>query len=313
MQTLRNIAIHFALLHLFVQPAFSAQPVVVAVSIEPQKTFVQLIGKDRVDVQVMVQPGSSPHTYEPKPRQMVAIAAAKLYFAIGVTFEKAWLHKIAAVNPKIKVIHTDRGIEKIPMAAHFHHEDAIEQHAVKEVRPAESALRVMGKDHTEESVGLDPHIWLSPPLVKLQARAIRDALQEADPVHQSLYEANYRDFLSQVDALDSALRATFAGKQGLRFMVFHPAWGYFAHAYGLKQLPVEIEGKEPGPAQLKALIDHAKEKKIKVVFVQPQFSTRSAALLARQIGGQIVYADPLAADWFENLREVGDRFKASLR
>ena len=255
------------------------------VSIVPQKTFVQQIGKDRVDLRVMVQPGASPHTYAPKPRQMIAISRAKLYFAIGVAFEKAWLNKIAAANPKMRVVHTDAGIDKIPIAVHEH------------------------REHGE----LDPHIWLSPPLVKLQARTILLALQDIDPSHRSVYETNYRQFVSKIDTLNAEMAAKFAGNQGLQFMVFHPSWGYFAHAYGLVQLPVEIEGKDPKPAQLKALIDHAKKKGIRVIFVQPQFSTRSAALVARETGGQVVYADPLAEDWFSNLRAVAERFNAALR
>jgi ABC-type Zn uptake system ZnuABC Zn-binding protein ZnuA len=95
-------------------------------------------------------------------------------------------------------------------------------------------------DHHEHA-GLDPHIWLSPPLVKIQARTILAALQEADPVHRSIYEANFKAFTTQIDQLDADLKKTFAGKTGLQFMVFHPSWGYFAHAYGLKQVPIEIK------------------------------------------------------------------------
>ncbi len=305
------------------QPAVSAEPLPVFVSIDPQKVFVQEIGKDRVDVRVMVQPGASPHTYEPKPRQMVAISRTKLYFAIGVAFEKAWLDKIAAANPKMKVVHTDHGIEKIPMKVHRHHGEEKqhhgegEHHRQEEHRPGTMSAPHKGDEHHEghrrEHGTLDPHIWLSPPLVKLQTRTILDALQEIDPSHASVYEANYQRLVSGIDELDAALKTTFAGKQGLQFMVFHPAWGYFAHAYGLEQIPVEIEGKNPKAAQLKQLIEDAKQKEIKVVFVQPQFSTKSAALVAREIGGQVVFADPLAENWSANLREVADKFKMVLR
>ena len=282
------------------QPAVAAERIPVFVSIAPQKAFVQQIGKDRVDVQVMVQPGASPHTYEPKPRQMAAMAEAKLYFAIGVAFENAWLPRIAAANPNMKVVHMDRGIEKIPMADHHHHEDDRDHHSESTADP-------------HEADAMDPHIWLSPPLVKQLSRTILQALVSADPPHRSAYEANYRRFIASVDALDSDLKAIFAGKQGQQFMVFHPAWGYFAHAYGLEQLPVEVEGKNPKPAQLKELIDHAKKEGIRVIFVQPQFSTRSAALVAREIGGEVVFADPLSEDWEANLRAVADRFKAALK
>jgi zinc transport system substrate-binding protein len=274
-------------------PAQAGKKLAVFVSIPPQKYFLHQIGKQRVDVQVMVQPGASPATYEPKPRQMAAISKAHIYFAVGVPFEKTWLKKIAAANPDMQVVHTDHGIPKIPMAAN---------HTESE--------RHREKDHHG---ALDPHIWLSPTLVMTQARTILNALVEIDPAHRSVYEVNYRAFVSKLVALDDELKNIFAGKQGFQFMVFHPSWGYFARAYGLQQVPVEIEGKNPKPAQLKALIEHAKKKHINIIFVQPQFSSRSAGLVAKEIGGQVIFADPLAPDWSGNLREVAQKFKVALR
>jgi len=265
----------------------------VFVSIAPQKYFVHQIGREQVDVQVMVPPGASPVTYEPKPRQMTALSKTPVYFAIGVPFEKKWLKKIAAANPDMRVVHTDQGIKKIPISAH----------RLEAEHPA-------GKNHHGQ---LDPHIWLSPKLVMIQARSIRDALQEIDPAHGSVYDANYEAFASALTALDVELRNMFADKQGFQFMVFHPSWGYFAHSYGLKQVAVEIEGKDPKPAQLKALIAHAREKGIKIVFVQPQFSSKSARLVAKEIGGRVVVADPLAQDWLRNLRKVVREFKGALQ
>lgn len=294
----------------------------VFVSIVPQKYFVQQIGKDMVEVQAMVMPGASPHNYEPKPGQMVDLSKTKIYFAIGVQFEDAWLGKITAVNPNMRVVHTDHGIEKLAMKAHHHHHDEqAEKHHEGEHHEADHDHEKSEHHHGEaahdedhhEHAGLDPHIWLSPPLVKIQARNILEALLEADPAHRSFYEANFKDFTASIDQLDTDLKNTFAGKKGLQFMVFHPAWGYFAHTYGLKQVPIEIEGKDPKPAQLKELIQHARKNGIKVVFVQPQFSTKSAELIAREIGGQVAYANPLAEDWMANLREVADKFERTLK
>ena len=279
----------------------------VFVSILPQKYFVQQIGKDLVDVQVMVQPGASPATYEPRPRQMAAITRAKIYFSIGVPFENTWLAKIASSNPDMKVVYTDRDIQKIAMADHYHHEE--ERHH------QESGRHPEGKDdgsHDNQGIA-DPHIWLSPPLVSIQARAILTALQEVDPVHRSAYEANYNAFNSEITALNAELTDIFTGKRGTQFMVFHPAWGYFARTYGLKQIPVEIEGKNPKPGQLKELIKYARKNDIKIIFVQPQFSAKSAEVIARGIGGQVVFADPLAEDWALNLRDAARKIKAALR
>lgn len=275
--------------------ANAADKLSIFVSIVPQKYFVQQIGKDLVDVKIMVKPGASPATYEPKPRQMAELSQAKLYFSIGVPFENAWLAKISAANPDMKVIHTDHGIEKIAMAAHHHHGE--EHH---------------GEEHHDHA-GLDPHIWTSPALVKIQAKTILKELQAADPSHKKVYEANYNAFAAEIDVLDQELKQTLSGKKGLQFMVFHPSWGYFARSYGLKQVPIEIEGKDPKPAQLKELIEHTKEEGIKVIFVQPQFSTKSAKAIAKEIGGQVAFANPLAEDWMANLRMIAGKFKDALK
>lgn len=269
----------------------ASQKLAVFVSILPQKYFVQQICKELADVQVMVPPGASPATYEPKPRQMAAISKTRIYFSIGVPFENTWLKKIAAINPDMAVVPTDRGIKKHPMAAHHRQED----------------------ENQPQHGSLDPHIWLSPPLVMIQARTILEALQAADPGHRSVYESNYRAFILQLSNLDAELRGMFSGSAGQQFMVFHPSWGYFAQAYGLKQVSIEIEGKEPKPAQLRELIEHARENGIKFVFVQPQFSARSAKLIAGEIGGQVVFADPLAEDWPGNLRAVAHKFESALK
>lgn len=291
--------------------ALSVLPVEAAVtkafvSISPQKYFVQKIGGDLVDVSVLVPAGASPHNFEPKPRQMAELSKSAVYFAVGIDFEKFWLKKIAAANPKMRVVRTDDGITRIPMADHHDGEKSRRQPS------QELKTKIPAKDNYG-GVSPDPHVWLSPALVKIQARHILDALVAIDPGHQSKYESNYASFMREIDELDAELKALFAGRKGEQFMVFHPSWGYFAEAYGLVQVPVEIEGKDPKPAQLQKLIRHARERHIKVVFVQPQFSTKSAELLSGEIGGRIVYTDPLAENWAGNLREVARKFGAAAR
>lgn len=305
----------------------------VFVSIVPQKFFVEQIGRDRVDVQVMVEPGASPHTYEPKPQQMRALSKARVYFAIGLPFEHVWLGKIAAANRDMKIVHTDEGIEKIQMVGEHHHEgEAGEQHRAEPPHKPDGAKHTAEPPHKpagerdsaeehhrpdgepgELHGEPDPHIWLSPGLVAIQAEQILNGLKAVDPSSAALYESNYRTFISQITALDGELKEIFAGKQGVQFMVFHPSWGYFAREYKLKELPIEMEGKDPKPAQIQELISHAREHKISVIFVQPQFSVKSAHQIAKEINGEVVFADPLAYDWFKNLREVADKFKAALR
>ena len=287
----RSILFILTIYSLSILTAWAAEPIPVFVSIAPQDYFVQQIGKDLVDVHVLVEPGADPHTYEPKPQQMVALSKAVLYFAIGIEFETAKLAKITAVNPRMQVIHTDHGIMKLPMAPHDDHDTKDEQ----------------TKDHHQG--GLDPHIWLSPPLAMLQARSILTALQAVDPAHRSTYEANYRALILDIINLDAQLRAIFDGLKGSPFMVLHPSWGTFAHTYGLNQVPIEIEGKSPKPAQLKDLIERARSKRIKVVFAQPQFSSKSAKQISKAIGGRVAVVDPLAQDWANNLRQVAEEFK----
>ena len=270
----------------------------VFVSIAPQKYFVQKIGGNLVNVSILVPAGADPHTYEPKPRQMVELSKSALYFAVGVDFEKPWLKKIAAIHPGMRIIHTDEGIAKIPMADHHRHEGDSHKRD-KKTRPHDGAP--------------DPHVWLAPALVKIQAVHILRALIEADPKNRLAYTAGYDAFIKELDALDGELKSLFAGRKGEQFMVLHPAWGYFAEAYGLQQVPVEIEGKEPKAAQLQLLIRRARERGVKVVFVQPQFSTKSAEMVASEIGGQVIPVDSLAESWDANLREVARKFRAALQ
>jgi zinc transport system substrate-binding protein len=287
--------------------AGAVEKVPVFVSILPQKYFVERIGGDRVDVSVMVTPGASPHIYEPKPQQMVALSKARVYFAIGVEFERVWLEKFSSVNREMRIVHTQEGIAKLPMETHRHRERADERR-----HDVHSKHKDGERDHQP---GIkDPHIWLSPALAMVQARNIVQGLIRVDPDHQTVYGKNYKALIKELVDLDAELFGVFKGAgQKAEFMVFHPAWGYFARAYGLSQVPVEIEGKEPKPAELKRLIQHAKEKEIKVVFVTPQFSTRSAEALAKAIGGQIAFVDPLAEDWAGNMREAAEKFKAAMR
>jgi zinc transport system substrate-binding protein len=281
--------------------ALGAEGMPVFVSILPQKYFVERVGGDLVNVSVMVLPGAGPATYEPKPSQLTALSRAKIYYAIGVPFENVWLNKIAASNPKMRIVHTEEGIQKRLLAFHVHHTgDSREEER---------------QEWGHDPVGTkDPHIWLSPPLVMLQARTILTALQENDPTHRTFYEANYKAFMMELLEIDAEIRDIFWGRpKGTAFMVFHPSWGYFAETYGLKQIPIEVEGKEPKPAQIKALIEMAREDSIKVIFVQPQFSIKRAEIIAKAIGGHIVSADPLAEDWARNLREQALKILTALK
>jgi zinc transport system substrate-binding protein len=281
----------------------AGEPIAVFVSIPPQKYFVDKIGGNLVDVSVMVQPGANPHIYEPRPNQMTALSKAKIYFAIGVTFETVWLPKFAKLNPQMRMVHTDKGIDKMAMVTHDHPKE--EEDTKHDPRSKEA--------HREDAHGtLDPHVWVSPPEVKIIVRNILEALLEIDPANSPTYKSRHDAFIMEIEQLDKDLKKIFSDKRGLKFMVYHPSWGYFARAYRLEQVPVEVEGKEPKPEQLKALIEHSRKDGIKVIFVQPQFSKKSAEVIAKAIGGQVIFSDNLSQDWERNLREQAEKFKQAL-
>jgi zinc transport system substrate-binding protein len=167
-------------------------------------------------------------------------------------------------------------------------------------------------DHDHDHTGLDPHIWTSPDNVKVMVENIYKGLVALDPENEATYLENKNAYLAELDALDAEIRTTLSGKEGSSFMVYHPAWGYFANHYGLIQVPVEIEGKEPSVSDMKNVIDLAKEKGIKVVFVQTGFSTVSASAIASEIGGEVVEIDPLAKDYIGNLAKVAEAFEKGL-
>jgi zinc transport system substrate-binding protein len=257
----------------------------VVVSIVPQKYFVERIGGDYVSVSVMVEPGANPATYEPKPEQLKALSGAAVYFSIGVPFEDAWLAKIAATNEEMVMVDTIVGIERMPMEAHHHEEE---------------------EGHAEGAP--DPHVWLSPELVKAQSHVIYEALAELDPAHEAEYNSNLSAFVADIDALEADIEATLSGLSSNRFIVFHPSWGYFARDFGLEQIPVEVGGQEPSAQELAYLIEEAREDGIRIVFAQPEFSTQDAETIAREIGGEVLLISPLAPDWLENMRTVAQTF-----
>lgn len=262
----------------------------VVVSIVPQRYFVERIGGDYVSVSVMVEPGNSPATYEPKPEQLKALSDAAAYFSIGVPFEAAWLDKIAEANTKMVMVDTIADIERMPMGAHHHDDEGAEE------------------DHDHEAGAPDPHVWVSPELVKVQSQAIYAALAKLDPAHKDAYKTNLDAFVADIDQLEADIKATLTGLKSNKFMVFHPAWGYFAHDFGLEQIPVEVGGQEPSAQELAHLIEEAKAEGIQVVFAQPEFSTTDAETIAKEIGGEVLLISPLAPDWLANMRRVAQTF-----
>ena len=278
----------------------------VFVSIAPQAYFVERIGGDRVDVHVLVQPGHSPATYEPTPRQMSKLATARLFFRIGVPFENAFLPKIQGSLDSLLVVDTRAGVPLRIMQS-VSSEDGPPRG--EHIHPG-NGTDVNHVSHAHE--GADPHIWLSPSLVKIQAHTIAGALIKLDRGGQEFYEQNLAAFIHELDSLDTTLKEILGPIRGKSLLVFHPSWGYFADSYGLNQVPIEVEGKRPSGRQLARIIGLAETEDIRVIFVQPQFSASSAEAIANAIGGKVVAIDPLSGNYVDNLLNVAKTIRAML-
>ncbi len=265
-------------------------PVSACVSIPPQAFLLERIGGERIVLEVLVGPGQSPHTYEPTPAQMVALERADLYFRIGVSFEDTLIGRIEQTMPALEIVDLRDNIELRHLPTHAHGPD---------------------QDHVSHGEK-DPHIWLDPKLMTVQARTVADALSRADPDGADLYEGALNSLIDDIEQLDETLHELLAPVRGRQMFVFHPAFGYFAEAYGLEQVAIEVEGKEPGARQLQGIVEQARDREVKAIFVQPEFSQVAARAVAREIGAEVVIIDPLARDYLQNMHQIARKVSEAL-
>lgn len=248
----------------------------VAASILPQASLIKSIGGDNVNVVAMIPAGASPHSYEPKPSQMLAISKARIYFTIGVEFEHAWLPRFHSQNKNMIIIDSVKGIKKIAMTIHHDEHEAHDHHANE----------------------LDPHVWTSPKNLIIMATNIKNALIAIDGKNKALYIKNYTKLVNSIKQTDREILSILSKTpKGSKFMIFHPAWGYFASQYGLIQIPIELEGKEPKAKDLISLIETVKKEHIKAIFVAPEFSSKSASQISRATHIPVVKISNLGYDW----------------
>jgi zinc transport system substrate-binding protein len=276
-------------LHLMPLNIFANQKINIHVSVLPQKYFVEKIGKDRVNVHVLVKPGKSPATYAPSPDQMKKLSSSDIFFLIKVPFENGILHKIKATT-RAKIVDTTRGIELRDM----------EEHGQKT------------KGH-HNHYGKDPHTWMNPANVKIQAQTIYKALIDIDPEGQKVYKSNYKLFINELDDLDKRLKSVLQDLKGENLFVFHPSFGYFTDAYGLKQVAIETMGKAPKGKALFDIIKRLKKQKTRVIFVQPQFDRNTAQKIATAINGTVLPIDPLAFDYIANMEKIANTIARTLK
>lgn len=247
---------------------------VIMVSILPQKTFVEKITGDDFHVSILIPHGANPSTYTLLPAQMADISNALIWFRMGyVGFELSFAEKIIQANSSMKVVDLSEGLDLI---AH-------------------------GRGDSGRLTGVDPHIWLSPALVKKMAAAMLHQLIEISPAQKQKYEQNFKNFIREIDETDAGIRKLLSGFEGRQFITFHPSLSYFAREYGLVQLSLQQGGKDPTPAHIAQLVDAAESEKIRTIYIQSDFDRENARMFANEIGGEVVQVWPLNPAWSENL------------
>lgn len=264
-------------------PQQSEKPVI-TVTLEPLRYFTEAIAGDCFEVVSMVPKGSSPESYDPTPQQLVNLSKSQAYLRIGyIGFEQAWMKKLEANYPTMKVYDTSKGVELIREEGYQH------------------------GDHYHEG-GVEPHIWNSTQNASVIADNIYAALCEMDADHQPEYKQRL-DSLKQVIARTDADVRTLLANADSTFLIYHPALSYFARDYGLHQISIEEGGKEPSPATLKTLIETCRREGAQVIFVQQEFDQRNAQLIADELGIEIVPINPLSHDWAEEMLRVANALK----
>lgn len=264
----------------------------VVVSILPQIEFVKRIAGDKVDVTALVGQGTSPHSYEPTPRQMVEISKAKIWFTIGIDFERALLPKVKSMYTGLKIVDTKQGVKYRFLEEHSDEEDEI---------------------HSAKEEIKDPHIWLGYEQAKIILKNILEALKELSPENKVSFQENYNKYINEIDNTFELLFKELNPFKGKTIIVYHPAFGYFLDNFGIKQKAFEIRGKEPTQKEIVALIKEAKKEKVKVIFVQKQFSRTAAEKIAKAIDGEAVEIDPLAQNWLQNIKYMGESILKGLK
>ncbi len=265
----------------------------IAVSILPQQFLVDRISGGTVESFVMIPPGASPATYEPSSSQMRNLSHADVYFRIGhIAFEHAWMPRFRSNNTDMLVVDLSKDLTLLETAKHAH-------------------VHESGK--VEEHHGVDPHTWTSPANMKKMSGEIFKTLSTLLPENQDVYQANLNKLNAEIDSLDAYLVKVLKPISKREFYIFHPALGYFSREYDLKQIPIEVEGKEPSASYMKVLVDGSKEKDIGIILVQKQFPIDKAQVIAEEIDAELIQIDPLAYSWIDGMKQLGDLLAKHLK
>ena len=308
----------------------SAKPVVIA-SIAPVGYLAKAVGGDKIEVQSLAK--GDVHSYEPKPNDMKAVAKARIFIAAGLEFEEAWIPRFKASAKNLVVVQSDAKIAKLKEehSGHADHDEEHGEHEAKDDKHSGHAEHSAKDKHAEHSghvtkdkhaghaehdekheaheehddqheAHADPHVWLNPMLAITMARNISDALIAMDKANKDFYLKNFQKLMNDLLAFDESAKNELAGLKNRKFVVYHPAWGYFAEHYDLEQISIERNGKEPKIDEMASTVKMIKDENIKVIFADPNRSQKSAQVLASQTGAKVELLDPLGYNLLENLK-----------
>ncbi|QSH41623.1 zinc ABC transporter substrate-binding protein [Lentisphaerota bacterium ZTH] len=264
-------------------------------SIQPMAFMTAKIAGQYAVVKALIPAGKSPHDFSPSPSQIGEMSKARLYFTTGLPLEEKLVIP-ALKDSTVQIVDTTAGIQQLAVVC-------------------DKSCRCGQTKSSSGSVTsqVDRHVWLSPENNMIIAKNIFDAITAADPKHKDYYKLNFDNLIRCLKAVDQRLKKQLEPHRGEIFLVYHPAFGYFARQYNLKQEAVEFEGKKPSPAHLQAIINMAKEKNVHIIFVQPQFNKKSAEVIAAEIQGKVVELDPLAYNILENYTIIATSIQSAIK
>lgn len=271
---------------------------IVTVTIEPQRYFAEKIAGDKFKINCVVPAGQSPETYDPTPQQMIQVGKSMAYLRIGpIGFEQAWMDKIRENNPKLEVFDTSEGMNLLTDTeedSHDHNHDGHDHSAHA------------GEDghHHHHHGGVDPHIWSSITGAKVVARNTLNAFIALDPDNTEYFWKNYNELVDEIDKTEGEIKQLLDPLTDRTFIIYHPALTYFANEFNLTQLCIEMDGKEPSPAQLKKLVETARDNNARVVFIQQEFDQKNAELIAKETGCKLTVINPLAYHWQKEMIHI---------
>lgn len=270
---------------------------IISMTIEPQEYFASKIGGDHFEYNVMVPGGQSPETYDPTPQDIIKASKSMAYFRIGpINFETIWMDAIQANQPQMQVFDLSENISFIKEEEHAHTHDHDQAHHHEHDHEAEE-----GHAHHHHPGGIDPHIWSSFEGARAISQNLLQAFIKLDVENKSFYEENYQQVLKEIDETEVEVKRLLENSSTRAFVIYHPSLSYLSQELGLEQLTIESDGKEPSPLQLKELINRAKEKQVKVVFIQQEFDRKNAEIIAAELNCPLVQINPLSHDWKEEI------------